>query len=127
MIATTETVLDYMQVAVAAQLPPGLHRQDLRLVADATTERLTAQLSAFVMTQPAGNPVRVSRTISTTVPYRPRWCPRWLWRRVPERHDTRAITLAAFPKFTYPSATIAVPALGAPVKFVTTDVHDTFA
>lgn len=54
--------------------------------------------------------------MSALLPVRPRWLPRFLWRRIPTRVATW--TLTARPEWIYPYSTVP-PQLGRPVQFLT--------
>lgn len=70
--------------------------------------QLVFELNAHVLVEDAGD--EVVERIRADLPVRPRWLPRWLFRRIPTRRVTW--TLTARPRWTYPQATLRVPGLG---------------
>jgi hypothetical protein len=93
----------------------GLRDATLDAHFDDMRNALVAQLNARVLTEPAGD--EVVATTAVNVPLRPRWIPKFLWRRL----SCRVIrtTATAQPLWAYPSASVGVPALGRPVRMET--------
>jgi len=78
--------------------------------------QLVFELNAHVLVEDAGP--EVTERIRAELPVRPRWLPRWLFRRIPTRQV--AWTLTARPQWTYPQATLRVPGLGPATMYVST-------
>lgn len=120
MSGPTHTVLDLELLKVAGrryiptELFQGAQRPMLDLVADETIGSLVAQVNALVLSDYAGDTVHGEVTVK--IPQRPWWLPGWLWSRVPVKRQVWH--MAVRPRWTYPSANISVPDLGAPVRYV---------
>ena len=86
----------------------GLQKAEWSVALDNEARALAAGVIAYVLAQEGG------QTVTATAYYwqrvRPRWLPRWLWRRVPEQREVT--TQSAQPMWTYPQANIQVPELG---------------
>lgn len=102
---------------ITEELLTGIHHAELAAVFERVWGNLVLELNGYVLTETGGD--TVTDSVTALLPLRPRWLPRWLWRRIP----TRSVrwTLTARPVFRYPRASVAVPALGAPVRFVVAD------
>ena len=114
-MSATETpeklILMLRQVAAGAplpDLPPGVLMANLDF-GQTIIGHIHAMLTAFVLSEQAGDPV--SETREYEVAKFPRWVPRWLQRRWMTR---RSFTVTVTPQWTYPMATIKVPELGLP-------------
>lgn len=106
----TETVaLDLLAVAVrrhvSRSLIVGAQRPTVEAIVDHTADSLVAALNAFVLTEHAGP--MATDWLRVELPLRPRWMPRWLWRRVPCR--PAVFELRVRPLWVYPQATFKVP------------------
>lgn len=109
--------LDMLKVAGAHHLDEELFAgaQRPELLLDFIAGALVAQLNAFVLAEDAG-PV-VAETVRVMLPHRPRWLPRWVWRRIPSvGHEFR---LEVRPRWVYPQATVRVDGLG-PARLLVT-------
>lgn len=106
----------HAQRVVDRRLCEGLQHPQFEVVANHTADTLVAQLNAYVLAEHAGR--TVTDHVRALLPVRPRWIPRWLWRRIPTR-DVEW-TLRVRPRWTYPRASLHVPELGAAVRFAQT-------
>jgi hypothetical protein len=86
---------------------------DPELVVHDTLEHMVIALKVRLLTEPAGG--AATDYVTALLPLRPRWLPRFLWRRIP----TRSVrwTLSARPEWSYPRASV-VPDMGDPVRIV---------
>lgn len=112
----SERELDLLKIAVSAsvdrQIFKGAQRHQLRFVEDYLGNRLVAELNAYVLTEHAGP--AVEDRVAALLPIRPRWLPRWLWRRIPTRRVEWTLTVE--PRWSYPNAAVQLPAVGRPHK-----------
>jgi hypothetical protein len=112
--------LDLLRVTaqrhIDLRLVEGLQRPHFDVISNYTADTLVAQLNAYVLTEHAGR--MVTDHVRALLPVRPRWMPRWLWRRIPTR-DVEW-TLRVRPRWTYPRAGLRVPELGDAVRFAQT-------
>jgi len=120
-----EITLHWKQIAAQRAISGyelvGLHGEDLYARLSDVADLLVVGLSGYVMADQGGDPVTVERTVARK--RRPLWLPSWLWRRIPE--ETKRFTLTATPEWTYPQATVRVPALSPAVQFLATDTYET--
>jgi hypothetical protein len=104
-----EATLILQEVGGRHLLPAtGLQQTEWRVALDNEARALAASLTAYVLAQEGGQTVTAYAYYWQRV--RPRWLPRWLWRRVPEQREVT--TQSAQPMWTYPQANIQVPELG---------------
>lgn len=112
--AVRQVSLEYVGFYARQQLPIGVLRHTLRTEAFVAHEMdaLVFMMSAYVLGEDGGD--EVSDWVNVRLPIRPRWMPKWLWRKIPCR-DARW-ELRCRPKWTYPHSNIQVPDLGPEVK-----------
>lgn len=118
-----EITLEWQQVAVqqVERDLPGLHRVKATTQRDVMRDALVHSLTAYVLSENAGPPVRSVRTRREEFEQhvRPRWLPRFLWRRIPTRTCTVSVTARAEAQATwiYPQATVRLPDVLGPARF----------
>lgn len=101
---------DKTKVAASALVAKGVADSvRVEIVADELANMLVANLTAWVLSEPAGPTVSTSHTV--TVPAFPKWLPRRLQRRWSK---TRTLELTVEPKWAYPHAD--VPTFGDPKR-----------
>lgn len=114
--------LDQLHVAarerIADELFVGAQSTRVELIDGDVMGKLVASINAYVLSEHAGP--AVTEQVTATLPDRPWWLPRVVWRRIPW-HDT-TWTLTVRPRWVYPQATMKIPALGPAVLFAET-VH----
>lgn len=106
-----------VSAALVTELVSGCYSPKL-LVKD-TVGRLVYQLNAFVLTESADKPECKTDRVTVDLPLRPWWLPAFAWRRIPTRRARFTLAVVFEPRYRYPSSTLAVPELGAPVRYVT--------
>jgi hypothetical protein len=104
----TRQPLQRRQVGAVISMPTGVYDLSTDLVTNLAGEELAAHVSGFVLAEHAGKPV--TDTVRALLPRRPRWIPRFLWRRIPT--VSAAWTLSAEPLWTYPQSSAVLPPLG---------------
>jgi hypothetical protein len=116
-----EVRLDLLKVAARTQIDrtlfTGAHQVSFDIRRH-VVHQLVFELNAHVLVEDAGD--EVVERIRAELPVRPRWLPRWLFRRIPTRQV--AWTLTARPQWIYPQATLRVPGLGPAHMFVSTRI-----
>jgi hypothetical protein len=106
--------LDYVQFYARTNLPSGCIEQATK--ADGFIEHemqhLVFMLRTAVLGEDGGD--EVSDWVEVLLPIRPRWIPKWAWKRIPTR--AARWELRAQPKWTYPYSEFLVPELGPRVE-----------
>jgi len=117
----TEKVFPLLEVAKAVRLPGVMDtRAEFDLRRDARGE-LVMSLRAYVLTEPAGETAVTTRTVTWQEVRRPRWLPKFAWRRLRREARTEVVHLRVQPLWVYPHSSVAVPRLGEPVRLWTSD------
>lgn len=118
-VMSDEILLDLVRFYAHQRVPRGVIQRATRIEnwLDPVSDSLVYGLRTAVLGEDGGDVV--SDWVTVLMPLRPRWIPRWLWKRIPTREATW--TLTARPKWTYPHSSIQVPDLGPPVRIA---VHD---
>lgn len=103
----------YAQQGMTRPMLEGLHHEQFAARWDIFRDVLWARFTAAVLAEDAGP--EVIDTVRWLSPLRPRWIPKWLWRRIPTREVKYQLRVQ--PRYIYPHATVKVAALGSPVRF----------
>lgn len=117
--AAREYVVQMIEVRNIVQIPSGLWRFNLETALDFAGRDLILRLTGYVYGERG---VEAIEAKSYTRARFPRWLPKWLKRRWSEE---RTFTLNATPMLLFPDATLAPPALGAPIFFSDVTTQDT--
>lgn len=121
----SERLLRYQQVMARIDMSEdylaGLHHTQVETYHNETVYQTYMQMRGYVLTEDAEGPVRGSKreVFAFTYAVRPRWLPKFLWKRVPwaEARPVREVTMSVQPKWKYPHATI-VGELGRPLRML---------
>jgi hypothetical protein len=112
--------LDLMQVYATERINErilvGIQGPKLMRMVDMVTDSLVYSLHGYVLKDQGGELVSrvVTPEFAMTRKVKPRWMPKWVWNRLHEElvTETRKYNLVVRPEWTYPNATIKVPAIG---------------
>lgn len=108
----------YAQTVIPGQmLPGGIFHEHFSTTLPLDFDGLVMQLKAYVLKNDGGEPKTASVVVD--LPIKPRWYPRWLWRRIPTRKAEWVLTVT--PEWTYPSADIKIPQMSPAVRLSTQD------
>jgi hypothetical protein len=108
-----ELILEPLKFGCIQSMSAGVRDIDIKLLTDITTENFAACMTATIYGIKGANTTAYR---DVNVPKFPRWIPRRLRNRWTER---KTIEIDATPWLLYPDNTIALPALGTPIKYVT--------
>lgn len=109
---TLEAVRFYAQQHLPRHFIENIDTVELSTYFDHVSEHMVMMMRAYVLGEEGGE--TAEDTFAVMLPTRPRWLPKWLWRRIPTYRAE--VTLTAQPKWTYPHSTIKVPELEQPVR-----------
>jgi hypothetical protein len=112
--AVKHVCLDYVQFYSRTVLPQGCIDRATKVDGYLAHEMdgLVFLLRTAVLGEDGGD--EVSDWVEVLLPIRPRWIPKWAWKRIPTRRARWE--LRAQPKWTYPHSNIKVPDLGPQVR-----------
>lgn len=108
---------EYMRVAAKTQIDEmlltGIHHPQLEEFYVQEMRRLVFELNGYVLTSDAGEGAK--DWVVADLAVRPRWFPKWAWKRMPTRRVRWELN--ATPKWKYPHASM-VGKLGQPVEMI---------
>lgn len=110
--AYREIVLTLVPHYARTHIPSGVLRANAEVAVDRELDGLMVMFRGYVLGEEGGD--EAVDWVTVNLPVRPRWFPRWLWRRLPCREAHWE--LRCQPMWMYPNSTIAVPDLGHAVK-----------
>lgn len=108
-----ELAMELVSFYARERLPRGvIDRVEMHQMVDNVTDSLIFALTTAVMGEDGGD--EVADWVTVLLPIRPRWIPKWAWRRIPTRRARWELRVQ--PMWTYPHSNIKVPDLGQPVR-----------
>lgn len=115
-----ETIpFEMIKLSAQAHVPAlfvGAHEPSIELIDNHVIGGLVAKINAFVISEKGGPTVHDEVTV--TIPGRPWWLPKFVWRRCPQFE--KQFSLDVRPMWTYPESGLQFDALGRGVKFAQT-------
>lgn len=111
-IAYEQLTLEHVMLYSRFALPQGLVNMEFDMQMDVIANHLVAFLRGFVLGEDAGPTQTTQRTVCWQEPVRPKWIPKWAWRKVKRTDHSETVKLSITPQYIYPESTVKVPALG---------------